>query len=62
MKAVIRMMIKPLVVMISVILGGWLGWGAGSPWGIMTGYFAAVAGASLGLFIGRRMQHNLDDE
>ncbi|MFO7767121.1 MAG: hypothetical protein R6V33_11870 [Pelovirga sp.] len=56
------MISKPLIVMITVVLGGWLGWGAGSPWGIMTGYFTAVAGASTGLFIGRRIQRNLDDE
>ncbi|MFU8766019.1 MAG: hypothetical protein ACNA7T_15935 [Haliea sp.] len=56
------MIIKLLVVIIAVLVGGWLGWLAGSPWGLMTAYFAAVTGASIGLYIGRRIQRNLDDD
>jgi uncharacterized membrane protein YfcA len=56
------MVIKPLVLIITVTLGAWFGWMAGRPWGIMTAYFIAVAGASVGLFIGRRIQHQMDDD
>lgn len=54
------MITKPLVLMIAVMLGAWFGWLAGRPWGIMTAYFSAVAGASFGLYIGRRIQHQMD--
>ncbi len=56
------MIIKPLVLMIAVMLGAWLGWLLGRSWGIMTAYFIAVAGASAGLYIGRRIQHQMDDD
>lgn len=56
------MVIKPLVLMITVMLGAWFGWVVGRPLGIMTAYFIAVAGASVGLFIGRRIQHQMDDD
>lgn len=56
------MVIKPLVLMITVMLGGWLGWVVGRPLGIMTAYFIAVAGASVGLYIGRRIQRQMDDD
>jgi hypothetical protein len=55
------MVIKPLVVMIAIFLGAWLGWVVGRPWGIMTAYLVAVAGASAGLYLGRRIQYHLDD-
>lgn len=56
------MVIKPLVLMIAVALGAWFGWIVGRPWGIMTAYLVAVAGASVGLYFGRRIQHQLDDD
>ena len=56
------MVVRPLVLMIATSLGGWLGWVLGRPWGIMTAYFVAVAGVSVGLYVGRRIQHQLDDD
>lgn len=56
------MIIKPLVLMIAVMLGAWFGWLLGRPWGIMAAYFIAVAGASVGLYIGRRIHYQLDDD
>jgi len=58
----VAMVIKPLVVIIAISLGGWLGWVLGRPWGIMIAYFIAVAGASVGLYVGRRIQYHLDDD
>ena len=58
----VAMVIKPLLVMITVSLGGWFGWTMGRPLGIMTAYFIAVAGASVGLYIGRRIQYHMDDD
>ena len=56
------MVIKPLVLMIAVSLGSWLGWVVGRPLGLMVAYFIAVAGASAGLYVGRRIQDQLDDD
>ncbi len=55
------MVIKPLVVLIAVMLGAWCGWMIARPLGIMTAYLCAVAGASAGLYIGRRIQRQMGD-
>lgn len=56
------MMLRPIVLLVAISLGGWAGWALGSPGGLMTAYLAGVAGASLGLFVGRRLQRNMDGD
>lgn len=56
------MVIRPLVLLVAVSVGGWFGWQVGQPGGIMGSYLAAVAGASIGLYIGRRIQQALGDD
>jgi len=49
-------MASKLVLSICITLGLSLGWRFGSPGGLMGSYLAAVAGASAGLYVGRRLQ------
>lgn len=53
-------MIGKIVLILAVSVGGATGWKLGAPGGIMGSYLAAVFGASVGLYIGRRLQKNLD--
>ncbi|HEY5674916.1 MAG TPA: hypothetical protein VIR78_14505 [Malonomonas sp.] len=55
-------MVAPLVLIVATGTGGLLGWYAGSPMGLMGAYLLGVLGASVGLFIGRRLQRNLDGD
>lgn len=55
------MMTEWLAVLVAVPLGGWCGWLLGTPWGIMDSYFSALLGASIGLYLGRRIQRTLED-
>jgi hypothetical protein len=50
--------IKMVVVLICINLGGAAGWWLGARIGIMTGFILAVLGASLGLFVGRQYCRN----
>ncbi len=50
-----------LLPLIVASLASGLGWWFGSFVGFMTGYFSAVALASLGWYVGRRMAQNLGD-
>jgi hypothetical protein len=43
------------------VLGGWAGWKIGMQVGLLTAYFASVAGAAGGIFAGRRLAENLLD-
>ncbi|SHJ88206.1 hypothetical protein SAMN02745165_03435 [Malonomonas rubra DSM 5091] len=54
-------MIRPLVLLLSIGLGAWLGWICGAAGGLMVAYLSAVFGASVGLFVGRKIQRNLND-
>jgi len=56
------MSVKMIVLLVCVSLGGWLGWVVGTPGGIMGSYLAGVVGSSAGLYIGRRLQGNLDGD
>jgi hypothetical protein len=54
-------MIKMFVVMICINLGGTAGWWLGSRIGVMSGFFLALFGASLGLYLGRQYCRNYLD-
>ena len=55
-------MLKPIVLMLAISSGAGLGWQLGAPGGLMGSYLAAVCGASLGLFIGRKIQRSLSGD
>ena len=55
-------MLGPLVLMISVSIGAAIGWTCGSPLGLLGAYLTSVLGASIGLFIGRKIQRNLSGD
>ena len=48
--------------MVAVSTGGAIGWRCGSFGGIMGSYLASILGASVGLFLGRKIQRNLDGD
>ena len=54
-------MIKMFVVVLGVNLGAAPGWWLGSKIGLMTGYFAALFGASIGLYLSRQYCRNYLD-
>ena len=53
-------MLGKFVLLTTISIGSSMGWWFGSGGGIMGSYLAGVLGASIGLFIGRRMQKSLD--
>lgn len=55
-------MLAPLVLLIATGTGGLLGWHAGTPMGLMGAYLCGVLGSSIGLYIGRRIQRNLNSD
>lgn len=55
-------MLRPLILFVTVSSGGALGWWLGTPGGLMGSYLAGVVGSSIGLFIGRRIQRNLEGD
>ena len=55
-------MLKPIALLVSIIVGGTLGWHIGSPLGLIGSYMIGVVGSSIGLYIGRRIQQNLGDD
>jgi len=55
-------MIGTLVVFAAISVGGMIGWFLGSPGGTMGSYFAGVCGASLGLYLGRKLQKRLPED
>ena len=55
-------MLVPLVLLITTGTGGLLGWHAGTPLGLMGAYLCSVLGSSIGLYIGRRIQRNMDGD
>jgi hypothetical protein len=42
-------------------VGGWIGWRIGMHIGLLTAYFASVAGTAGGIFAGRSVAENLLD-
>lgn len=56
------MALRPIVLLISVSLGGWGGWMLGSAGGLFVAYLAGVVGAATGLVVGRKLQRNLDGD
>ena len=56
------MSLAAMVLIICIALGAFIGWQCGSFGGLMGSYLAAVVGASIGLFIGRRLQQQLDGD
>ena len=55
-------MLKPLLLMTSICVGAAIGWQCGQFGGLMGSYLLAVVGASIGLYIGRKIQRNLGDD
>lgn len=55
-------MTSSLVLLLSIGGGIALGWKLGAGGGLMGSYMAAVVGATLGLFVGRRWQKWLDGD
>ncbi len=53
-------MLKPIVLLITIGCGAAVGWQAGAFGGLMGSYLTGVVGASAGLYIGRRIQANMD--
>jgi uncharacterized protein YcfJ len=49
---------KKLLTIVSIFIGGGIGWWLGKHVGFMTGYFVSVVGAAAGLYIGRRIMRN----
>lgn len=56
------MALKPLILTLAVSLGAAAGWRLGSSAGLMTAYLCAVTGASLGIYLGRKIQRALDGD
>lgn len=42
-----------LLVLIGLMLGGWIGWVAGAPFGILAAFMLSIVGTALGLYLGR---------
>lgn len=53
-------MLKPLLLFFTIGAGAWLGWYSARANGLMAAYLSAVLGASIGLYIGRKLQRCLD--
>lgn len=45
---------RKLLTLISVSIGGWVGWWLGARVGIMTGFFLSMIGTGLGLYVAQR--------
>jgi hypothetical protein len=50
------------VLMAAISIGGSIGWRLGAGGGIMGSYLTGVLCASIGFYIGRRLQKNLDGD
>jgi hypothetical protein len=49
---------KKVLVIVSIFVGGGIGWWMGKHVGFMTAYFMSVVGAAAGLYIARRIMSN----
>ncbi len=52
---------KRFLGIVFAVVGGWIGWRIGMHIGLLTAYFASVAGTAGGIFAGRRFAENLLD-
>jgi len=43
---------KKICLLLSISIGGWLGWKLGASWGIMTAYWISFIGSLIGVVIG----------
>jgi len=55
-------MLGKVVLLITISIGGSLGWRLGAAGGIMGSYLTGVLCASIGLYVGRRLQKKLDGD
>jgi len=49
---------KKVLIILSIAIGGSIGWWLGKYVGFMTAYFLSVAGGAAGLYIGRQVMRN----
>ena len=49
---------KKLLIIVSISIGGWIGWWLGEHFGLMTAYLLSVVGGAAGLYIGRQVMRN----
>ncbi len=56
------MALRSIILMVVISIGGAIGWICGSPGGIMGAYLTGVLGASIGVYIGGKIQRNLDGD
>lgn len=50
---------KKLVLFLCITAFGWIGWKLADGFGLMTAYFASVAGSLLGVYVGCRINRSL---
>jgi hypothetical protein len=46
---------EKLLIFLGLSVGGWIGWVAGAPFGILAAFLLSVVGTGLGLYLGRRI-------
>jgi len=49
---------KKILIILSISIGGWIGWWLGKYVGFMTAYFLSVIGGAAGLYFGRQIIRN----
>ena len=49
---------KKILIILSISIGGWIGWWIGEHVSIMTAYFLGVLGSAAGLYFGRKLMSN----
>jgi len=49
---------KKVLIVLSISIGGWIGWWLGKYFSFMTSYFLSVVGAAAGLYFGRKIMSN----
>jgi hypothetical protein len=50
-----RPVMKKVLIIVSISIGGWIGWWLGDHFGLMTAYLLSVVGGAAGLCIGRKI-------
>jgi hypothetical protein len=53
-------MIK-LMGFLGATIGGYAGWALGAPFGVMTAFMVSMIGTGLGIYVGRRVAHEMMD-
>ena len=49
---------KKILIILSITIGGWIGWWIGEFVRFMTAYFLSVFGAAAGLYFDRKLMNN----